>query len=115
RPDVQVTINGRVVDADAVSVSSDTPLDLHLPPKTGGIAGGDARVNLAPTSPDAHGMDMPWSPTFRAHPGDEAQVTIDGTRVFTGIVDDTDIGFHTGTVNTTLVDPLAGYDKTFSA
>lgn len=114
-PEVTLTIDGQIVPTNGASVSTDSPLDLHLPPNVGNFPGSDARADLARTAPVGWRPETPWSPSFRARPGSPATLAIDGTRVFTGFVDDAGVSLAAGSVNASLVDPLHYVDRTFTA
>lgn len=114
-PQVTLTIDGKTVPTDSISIGSDSPLDLHIPPNVGNFPGADAQANLALAAPVGWRPEVPWSPTFRARPGMSATVDIDGTRVFTGFVDDAGVSLAAGDVNASMVDPLSNVDRQFSA
>src|SRR5699024_8882454 len=97
-PRATLTIDGQVVPTNGVSISTDSPLDLHIPPNVGNFPGADANANLALTAPVTWRPEVPWSPTFRARPGSTATLAVDGDRVFTGFVDDAGVSLAAGSV-----------------
>ena len=115
RPTVRVRVRGEDVPVDSLSISSDSPVDLHLPPQVGGVAGATADVDLSPAQTVGSRPETAWSPTLRARPGDPVTCQVDGVQLFRGIVGDFGLSARDFGLSLPCVDPLSDTDTTFSA
>lgn len=116
RPRVEVTVDGRTVPAKSITISTGSPVDMHIPPSHGGVAGAAGTVEIAPQALVGEGVEAPWSPSFRATPGQEIECKIDGQRVFGGVVGPGTTSLRRrGGISLDLHDPMANTKATFSA
>lgn len=119
-PTAVVTVDGQPVPVTAVSVQSDTAVDLSVPAgRHGAIGGADASFEWEQSQVVTSKAEHPWSPLWRARAGANVEISTgtleEGvTPAFRGVLDDTPLSLRNPVLRSSCTDPMSNVDATFT-
>ena len=116
RPDAAVLVAGVPLPTpDSITVRSGSAVDLHLPPVPGSITGSRATVEVGPPTDHTARPQVPWSPLYRAHPGQPVEIRIGGATLLRGVIEASSTRLTGSGLELDITDPLGHVDRDFSA